>query len=787
MRSRQPQPFHLFALGTHQAKADRNSILHAFHDAVDGDDGQNKLMLDGPSTFGDRTEANVQEGVRSILAWLRTAQRIDGKYKINMAGYSRGAVTCLRIANRLQSEMRRLMGEEKRGVVDLTGQPITLDQLELNIFGIDPVAGPGDRTDPEARNIPAIVKSYKFTLQKHERRQEFAPQDITRMGEVDFTKTKVEALPMPGPHWTTTASQAVKINHATELTWHHLFDYMTGNGSSFSHYRSAAGDFIPELIDRDYGHRQPLTVLKCDAKHAAPDDVPATPDKSYLLLKLYTDAKAHEQDYIDEGRRWEWSHVRVKRGRTFLHHLEDYVADSDCFINQEHRNAFKMCYPDVFSYLFNSRFEDYPEKVKAEIQRQSPDYIRWLKSLRLSVRPPDNGVTIDSTGGSFPIVGSNGIEQRCPEFWDFFTRSRSEFVAVANELTKMKSVPGLFESLEGRGIWTLIDGSVDFPLFPVNAPNVDANVGNYHDNILDSPEVLFRQARQMIYNYRRVKSDNRIVSELMAYTSRDEAPRVDEIETTLKAIISSNKSDEMKKTEMLDCLMTHYMELVQRGSTSQLCRSLQSILQTYGRTFDEKHAGKLAWCVATVGESVKLVGKAIRLVGQLCSTVGGAAGDTVTAIGRFFTNRSVWWFGMKYWLGYPLRKVGEGIKWVSTALEGIGNKCCSVGKWIVGASGRHTITSTQSLFATTHTGPDTAAVEAPTTTVVSSLSTAVCIRATAQQSSPAKQTALDTTGAAASAVVSSARRPSVSHQPGPPVDPDFSATTSKPSSTLKPY
>jgi hypothetical protein len=337
------QAYTLIALGTLQSRVDKNSILHQIFDACDGEDKHDltratprhdKCLFKGTDVLdlSGTVEANVQEGVENIRDWLGkyATRNAQGKFVINMGGYSRGALTCLRIANRLYSTLKSLQPVCQN---DSNGQPILLDDIEINIFGIDPVAGVGDKSNAEVRDIPPIVKNYTFTLQTHERRQEFTPQDLTRINVLDYKKTKVTALPMFGVHWSTTVKQEDNTNHSSELTLQLMHQFFSDNNSKFKNHNA-----IPDLVDLQ-GHTSPATMRN-----------------EQQLLELYTEAKKHEQDYFQESKRWEFGHLLVKKRRSFMEHLDDYVADSDFFMNQHHRDLFQKCYPATFKHFFQDDF-----------------------------------------------------------------------------------------------------------------------------------------------------------------------------------------------------------------------------------------------------------------------------------------------------------------------------------------------------------------------------------------------------------------------------------------------
>jgi hypothetical protein len=100
---------------------------------------------------GQGWDDNVRHAV-TVLA--DKFPKFDGE--VNMVGFSRGAVTCLRIANWLQE----FLGT----------------QWELNIFAIDPVAGlDAGLKLQDTRRVPKIVKEYVGILAMDELRGDYKP------------------------------------------------------------------------------------------------------------------------------------------------------------------------------------------------------------------------------------------------------------------------------------------------------------------------------------------------------------------------------------------------------------------------------------------------------------------------------------------------------------------------------------------------------------------------------------------------------------------------------------
>ncbi len=120
----------------------------------------------------------VARNVFLISSLIEAGVQVD---TVNLAGWSRGAVLCIRTAHKLY---------EVYGA-----------QIKVNIFGVDPVAGTdnGIKMD-DTRDVYPNVKTACFVLSMHERRRSFSPQDLTRIRVQDPSETRLAFLPMPGVH-----------------------------------------------------------------------------------------------------------------------------------------------------------------------------------------------------------------------------------------------------------------------------------------------------------------------------------------------------------------------------------------------------------------------------------------------------------------------------------------------------------------------------------------------------------------------------------------------------------
>jgi hypothetical protein len=123
--------------------------------------------------------------------------------KINMVGWSRGAVTCLRQANFLQNHW---------------------PGIEVNIFGIDPVAGLGQDTDDgdyASNSIPNNVNKYIFVVAASEDRFAFPPLPLPEQ------YWKYICLPFPGDH----SNVAKTDNSSGKVTAHLCYKFLKQMGS----------------------------------------------------------------------------------------------------------------------------------------------------------------------------------------------------------------------------------------------------------------------------------------------------------------------------------------------------------------------------------------------------------------------------------------------------------------------------------------------------------------------------------------------------------------------------
>ena len=117
--------------------------------------------------------------VGCLMTYLASleADKVTGiPEKINMVGWSRGAVTCFKMANAIQG---------KYGA-----------KIEVNIFAIDPVPGPGNFTDDAVR-VPVCVSRCTAIIMENGQSTGFTAARLS-LGSNKSTNAKV--YPFPGTH-----------------------------------------------------------------------------------------------------------------------------------------------------------------------------------------------------------------------------------------------------------------------------------------------------------------------------------------------------------------------------------------------------------------------------------------------------------------------------------------------------------------------------------------------------------------------------------------------------------
>lgn len=175
----------------------------------------------------------ADENVVYVLSTLRFLARTNQlPTAINLMGWSRGGVSCIRIAYFLNLDPE-------------------LKNIPVNIFAIDPVAGAGHDNEPEAHTIGDNVKNYVATLAVHENRKGFTPMTLTSdpAASLRFTgTTKYAILHMPGIH-----SDTAKFSSSSgKLTFHLCYQFLTQHGTEISNTLRGMFKMAPDTQLAEY-------------------------------------------------------------------------------------------------------------------------------------------------------------------------------------------------------------------------------------------------------------------------------------------------------------------------------------------------------------------------------------------------------------------------------------------------------------------------------------------------------------------------------------------------------
>jgi hypothetical protein len=156
---------------------------------------------------GGGVQENVDNTVQLMLALNLAGHKPDA---INMIGWSRGAVTCIRIAWRLYQS-----------------QDGNIRDIPVNIFAVDPVAGAGHSTEVDATTVTPNVRNYFATLATGEKRRFFKPIAGHRLNVVDPEATRTWVVPMPGHH----SDTAKNNNNIGKIVFNLAYRFLNGCGT----------------------------------------------------------------------------------------------------------------------------------------------------------------------------------------------------------------------------------------------------------------------------------------------------------------------------------------------------------------------------------------------------------------------------------------------------------------------------------------------------------------------------------------------------------------------------
>jgi len=256
--------------------------------------------INAPLT-GSITGAGWDDNVIHAIATI--AELVPEPTTINMLGWSRGAVTCTKMAFKLRE---------------------VFPQIPVNIFAVDPVAGIGNKGDKDASTIRGNVHNYLAVLSMHETRGFFKPQDIKR---VTFTNQITNAiyLPFPGNHaGQVNLDKSVKrdLGEAAQMVWFLAMMFLEHFGTTFESQPS------PHYDNREQCNLYAKMQIKMPAYKKTSPGLSGAP-------------------------------MGGRNTRDFVNHrMDQYVKYSEFFINEHHRRIFKRTFPRLYAWVFENQGND---------------------------------------------------------------------------------------------------------------------------------------------------------------------------------------------------------------------------------------------------------------------------------------------------------------------------------------------------------------------------------------------------------------------------------------------
>jgi hypothetical protein len=302
---------------------------------------------------GDGWDDNIRHAL-AVIADVFPA--LNGT--INMIGWSRGAVTCLRMANWI----REFLG----------------DGFTINIFAVDPVAGldAGVRLH-DTYFIPPNVRNYVAILALDEMRGDFKPQDLSRLQVANILSTNVAFLPFPGVHNTVVTQKKSGLPEVTAVVRALAYRFLTQVGTTFS----------------------------------VAEPVPAHAQMCVLYGKMLAKRKKYRK--LGGSMKDRFMGGIVERGvRT---NVQSYVgADAHFFINEHHRRCFELAWQNIYTFFFTARVAP-PGSAKGVIIPQTSPLGQDLTQLKTT--DPDSfkmlselyGIKAGTTGGATWQLPGAGI------------------------------------------------------------------------------------------------------------------------------------------------------------------------------------------------------------------------------------------------------------------------------------------------------------------------------------------------------------------------------------------
>ncbi len=245
----------------------------------------------GGLLFGSGVELNVKSTIEKLYL-MRPQPTV-----VNLCGWSRGAITCAKIAN----EMKRL------------GPP--LSRIAVNIFAIDPVPGSNTGGGSNWNNITISqnIRYYSAVLAQHDLRS-FAMDSFQAVYPTLSAGTNVDVDIMPGSHSSIVEFKGGPGKNATaELVYDMAYRFLKSHGTQFTGTGLLSNNDILKRYAQIQENFDFYTKLK--AKH---------------LKKLAQNPNTYKREIMDASKQ-------------IVGSLS--MAKPPFFINEQHRETFRFSYP----------------------------------------------------------------------------------------------------------------------------------------------------------------------------------------------------------------------------------------------------------------------------------------------------------------------------------------------------------------------------------------------------------------------------------------------------------
>lgn len=318
----------LFFLGTSEHTTKNNTLLTEFHNRL-GQGNHSSTIIQGigsGESFKDMVNQLTGYGLEdTILEAYNQIDRLSAKYpgqkiKLNLVGFSRGALATLRLAARLK---------------------YTHPNISLNIFAIEPVAGTGNTKDWDANIIPENIDQLNILYQTDEERPGFEPQLLSQFRFENPLKTKLSIHKFPGIHEAATRAinprsseqGSYHLSGPAEVTAHYLADFLKINNDSLTQFP------IYQEFDQNESENFDITDLNNSNKRL---------QKFNDILKLDKET----QDFKPKAFRFLEKGPQLTTRTALKKECSHYVRDSNVFLNQQHRDTFKESNEDIFNFYF---------------------------------------------------------------------------------------------------------------------------------------------------------------------------------------------------------------------------------------------------------------------------------------------------------------------------------------------------------------------------------------------------------------------------------------------------